>query len=573
MTKKTMRRSAVMLAVTAVLGGQAMAFEIDTANDDVQVRWDNTVRYNAAQRVGQRNPNIASTPNFDEGTYLFDKGDIVSNRVDVLSELDFVYQKKMGFRISAAVWYDGAYGDTGKSNPAIKNPSYVNNQFSPMIKRYYQGPSGEFLDAFVFSNFDVAETPVKLKLGRHTVAWGESLFLGGALHSVAYSQMPIDLQKGFATPGAEAKELFRPLNQFSGQAQVTDTLSVSGQYFLDWEPYRYPEGGTYLGPVDFAFNGPDRAVVVGHPVLGLIGASRGNAIEPKKTGEYGLSARWSPEALDATLGFYYRRYADKLPQTLITKARLAAGFPLVNGTEYNLIYADKIDLYGMSLAKNIGGVSVGAELSTRKNTPLISKTLGFAVGPVAQGDTPGPRGDTYHALVNVLGTIPKTPLFDSAVWAAEWTWSSLDKVNSGQNNFFAVGSPGCSTLTNAPLGAYAGCATKSYQGVSMAFTPTWYQVMPGVDLSMPLSYARGISGNAPVIFGGNEGLGNFSVGLSADVSQKYRIELKYSGYFGDYTTGTVTGCPAGASCVAAQNGFTSLLQDRDFISLTFKTSF
>jgi hypothetical protein len=552
MTKKTMRRSAVMLAVTAALGGQAMAFEIDTANDDVQVRWDNTVRYNVAQRVGTRDPNIGNAPNFDQGTYLFNKGDIVSNRVDLLSELDFVYQKKMGFRISAAAWYDGAYGDQGKSNPAIANPSYVNNEFSPMIKRYYQGPSGEFLDAFVFSNFDVAETPVKLKLGRHTVAWGESLFLGGAMHSVAYSQMPIDLQKGFATPGSEAKELFRPLNQFSGQAQVTDTLSVSGQYFLDWESYRYPEGGTFLGPVDFAFNGPDRATA---------GILRGKPAEPKKDGEYGLSARWSPAALDATLGFYYRRYADKLPQLLRTK-----------GAEYNLIYADKIDLFGVSLAKNIGGVSVGAELSQRKNTPLNAKTLGLAATPFAQGDTPGPRGDTYHALVNVLGTVPKTALFDAATWAAEWTWSRWDKVTSGQSNFFAVGSPGCSTLGGAPLGEYAGCATKSYQGVSMAFTPTWYQVMPGVDLSMPLTYAVGIRGNAATVFGGNEGLGNYSLGLSADVNQKYRVELKYSGYVGQYTTGTA-GCAAGTRCVTAQNGFTSLLQDRDFISLTFKTSF
>ena len=156
--------------------------------------------------------------------------------------------------------------------------------------------------------------PVQAKLGRHTVYWGESLFLGGNLHGIAYAQNPLDLQKGFATPGTEAKELFRPLNQLSVQAQVTDTLSVAAQHMLEWEAARYPEGGTYLGPVDFVFNGPDRQFL--SPGLGF--ASRGAASEPKQRGEWGLSARWSPEWLDGTVGFYYRNFADKLPQVLLT---------------------------------------------------------------------------------------------------------------------------------------------------------------------------------------------------------------------------------------------------------------
>ena len=57
------------------------------------------------------------------------------------------------------------------------------------------------------------------------------------------------------------------------------------------------------------------------------------------------------------MGFYYRNFADKLPQTLLTQVGPGA-------SRYNLIYADNIDLFGVSLAKNIAGVSVGAELST-----------------------------------------------------------------------------------------------------------------------------------------------------------------------------------------------------------------
>jgi hypothetical protein len=414
------------------------------------------------------------------------------------------------------------------------------------VQRYYEGPSGEILDAFVFTGFDVANVPVNAKLGRHTIYWGESLFLNGNLNGIAYAQNPLDLQKGFATPGTEAKELFRPLNQLSGTAQVTDTLSVSAQYMLEWDSFRYPEGGTYLGPVDFAFNGPDRQFISN--ALGF--AMRGDPSEPKNNGEWGVAARWSPEWLDGTMGFYYRNFADKLPQTFITRA--APGL-----TRYNLIYADNIDLFGVSLAKSIAGVSVGAEFSYRHNTPLNSQILGISPGLPTEGETKGPRGNTYHWLLNGLGIVPKTGLFDTATWATELTGAYWSSVTSGANLFNAVGYAPC-----AGRGKMDGCTTKSYVGLALAFTPTWYQVFPSVDLSAPLTYSRGLSGNAPTIFGGNERNGTYTLGLAADIQQKYRFDLKYVDYFGQYKDNGVS--------VTTQNGFTTLLKDRGFLSLTFK---
>lgn len=90
--------AAAMLA----MGGNAVAFEIDTANEDVSARWGDTVRYNVAKRVEGRDIKIGNYAIADEGTYSFDNGDTVANRVDVLSELDFVYKKIMGFRGSYA---------------------------------------------------------------------------------------------------------------------------------------------------------------------------------------------------------------------------------------------------------------------------------------------------------------------------------------------------------------------------------------------------------------------------------------------------------------------------------------
>ena len=160
----------------------------------------------------------------------------------------------------------------------------------------------------------------------------------------------------------------------------------------------------------------------------------------------------------------------------------------------------------------------------------------------------------------------KTALFDSASWAAEVQWSRWTKVRSGENLFNALGFAPCNATATAPAkDKWDGCATKSYTGVGFSFTPTWFQVLPGVDLSAPLSYAVGVDGNAALTFGGNQGLGNYTVGLSADVQQKYRFDLKYVDYLGRYKSN--------ATQVTSTNGLTTYLKDRGFLSLTFKTTF
>ena len=82
-----------------------------------------------------------------------------------------------------------------------------------------------------------------------------------------------------------------------------------------------------------------------------------------------------------------------------------------------------------------------------------------------------------------------------------------------------------------------------------------------------MAFDAGLSGNAATIFGGNEDTGTYTVGLGADIHQKHRIDLKYIDWFGRYRTN------AAGNAVATQNGFTTLLEDRGFVSLTLKTTF
>ena len=164
-------------------------------------------------------------------------------------------------------------------------------------------------------------------------------------------------------------------------------MSVAAQYFLEWEAFRYPEGGTYLGPVDFAFNGPDRQFLSAGAGLRHARQRRPSPAQTRRVGP--------GDALEPGVA---RRHARLLLPQLRRQA--AADLPHAgrrrNRSRYNLIYADDIDLFGVSLAKNIGGVSVGAELSLPPQHAAQLRRCSATSPPALppQGDTKGPRGDT-----------------------------------------------------------------------------------------------------------------------------------------------------------------------------------
>ncbi len=236
--------AAVSIVALAAGMGPAQAFEFETGNPDLAIRWDNTVRYNIGVRAEGVNSGFAASPTYDETERKFKRGDIMSNRIDVLSEFDATYLGKHGVRVSGAGWYDQAYHSaTADTNPSLAGTgSYVDNNYTGTTKRFHRGPSGEILDAFAFTGFELGETSVRAKAGRHTVYWGESLY--SAFHSIAYSQSPLDGLKSASSPGITAKESFLPLNQISMQIQPTPELAFDAQYYLQWEPNRLPQGGT-----------------------------------------------------------------------------------------------------------------------------------------------------------------------------------------------------------------------------------------------------------------------------------------------------------------------------------------
>ncbi len=541
----------IAFATAGALGasGGAQAMDIPVDNREFSIRWDNTVRYNAGWRAASRDDGLANNPANDSANYLFDHGDMVTNRLDLYSEFDVTYQRRMGARVSASAWYDERYDRSVASHPELDDQlTYSDGEFSSYTKRFFEGPSAEMLDAFVWGNFVLGSTDLSVRLGRHAALWGEALLPTASGNSVAFGQAPSDGLKSTTSPGASAKETVLPLNQATATWQLNPRISISALYTFEWRETRLPEGGTFLGLNDGILQGPDLLapnIPWGEPQEG-------------DSGDWGVSLQWrSTLPGEPGLGFYYRRFDDKNPSWAAQ---------LVNMPDDTLqartVYAEDVEVMGVSLATNIGGSAVSTELSYRKDTPLQSQSPVFT----PTSNLEGARGDTWHFLVNSSTIFNQTRFYDTAVLTAELTYQRLDRVTQNSSHFRSA------ETQPAACGEHTvvrGCATRDATHLALIFNPSWQQVLPSVDLSLPMVFQRGLDGNAPT--GGiNEGGQVYRVALKADYQRRHGFEVAYINYSGKSKD---LGQSSAAGSYRTTNGALAAYEDRDLITFTYTSTF
>jgi len=444
--------------------GSAAAVDIDTGIPNLKLRWDNTLRYNLGARAERPDQRILNNPSYDESDGKFGRGDVVTNRLDLLSEIDLNYRSLAGARVSAAAWYDRAYEDRSVRSlvPGFQT-SYTDDRYSSRVARYVNGPSGEILDAFVWANLKLGAVPLNVKLGRQTNYFGEGLLI--AAHAVSYSQSPLDGVKAVNSPGIETKEVFLPESQVFVKAQVSQDLALAGQYFFDWHESRLPYGGTYFGPADPFFEGPDRLPVGPGGSLAHV-----PSVKPGKHGNWGLSAKLNVEAIESSLGAYYRRFDDYNPWfgPNLTNFVAIPGIGVVP-TAYRLVYPTRVELAGLSAARVIGPVSVAGDLSVRRGGALNTD----AVSPV---DQQGPRGNTLHVVANGVYLLPASRFWDTGTFITEIAYSRLLKVTSHRELYKGVGEASCLSPAGRPGGKSDGCSSKNYAALAMLFSPQYLQM-------------------------------------------------------------------------------------------------
>ncbi|HEU0196645.1 MAG TPA: DUF1302 family protein [Nevskiaceae bacterium] len=549
------------LSLAAV--GSAQAFFIPMSNSKMTMSLNTTVLYNLGIRAESQDPRIANSPaGYAESDRQFGQGEIYTSRLDITPEFMFKYQPSLtqqyGVLVSGHGWYDPAYSETHVPlAPGQTHTAYKNDHFNAYTNKFYQGPGGEFLDAFFFANRDFGSVPVAFKIGRLSKQWGPGLILGA--QSISVNQQPTNVMTGIGSPGAKISQLFMPVGQVDVSASPTSWLSLSAQYFLEYEPSRQSEGGTYFGGPDFLFLGPDNANNIG------LGSNLGYRTPSEaRRPEFGIMAHLTPQALNTDFGFYFRRFNSK------------AGWFNVVYPNYETVFPTGTTLYGFSIDRNLGNSDFGLQVSYLHKAPLL---LSGSLTPSGAG----PRGNVLNVDTNFTWITPSeyapswlggTKLWDTATILLDAGWQHLVDVTDNASLYNGLGTANCkNAATGGPGGHSDGCGTNNSLQLAADFTPNWIQALPNIDLYLPLTVNYTVYGNGVTLAaqgnGVNEGAISYSAGLQATYRQKYNFTVAWQDNFGRMRTKDVPGL--GLVGVGGNGGW--FLQDRGRVVLTFQASF
>jgi hypothetical protein len=559
MTKRftPFRLSTLALTCGLACALPAHAFELESSDPDTRIRLDFTPKYSLAWRLKDPSAVLTSpaargdggVTNENDGDLNFKKG-LVSNRADLLTEFDYS-RSNWGLRVSHSAWYDSQYlranandGTAGVSNFAGQ-PA---NQFVPATRDQH-GRGDEFLDAFVWGKGSIGSMPASIRVGKHALQYGESVFFGQ--NGIANAQGPVDIAKIVSVPNWQFKEVLLPVEQISGTLQVAEGVTLGGYYQLKWRPSKIPGVGSYFSNQDYIGGG---RVYLGGPVLPT-DTSRDQ--KPGDSGQLGAQLRWAPAGSNYEFGLYAARYNDKTPAVPV--------FDLINGNVHN-VYAKGIKTVGASVTSSIGQLNWALEGSLRSNAPLASDPAVLGGAPFmppanCDGSAANPcyaTGRTAHINLSGIYVLNKSTLWDGGALVAELAWNRLLSVTKNPS---AVGFGGLDPNTTRDAAAFR-----------MIFEPQYFQVLPGLDLSIPLGLGYNFGGRSAAVInfaGGASKAGDVSIGIKGKYQNVWNFALNYTAFFGKENTLTVTD----PSTPTRMLSFGQTLKDRNYVSFTASRTF
>lgn len=513
-----------VLALAAMAATHAGAFQFDTGNPDLAVRWDNTIKGSAKYRTSAADPALknsfrllvpgvpaSSFPqalNFNAGDQNFQDTGFVSERIDVLSELDVVWRRNFGVRLSAAAWYDRElHRKTDADNdPMIGQTPY--NEFPDRTSKI-GGRYAEVLDAFVFGGWRF-DNGMKLtaRLGQHALQYGESLFFGD--NGIARAQGPIDIDKLLASPNAQFKEFIRPVPQISAQLQLSPNLSIGGYYQFRWEEDRLPPAGSYFSTANIPW-GSGQPEFANIPGVGNFALGPGNDITPKDSGQFGVQLKWRLEETD--LGFYFARYHDKGGQLFgwLDSAAPLSPFGTQPGSWF-YEFPESVKTVGISATRSIGDFNVAVEASLRDDMPLRSQNVLFGFFP-GQPRPQVAKGRTAHLNLSTLATFGPNFIARESTLLAEIAWNRVLSKDDPDNELDKG-------------------RTRDATAIQMIYAPTYRQVLPGLDISVPLGVRYTIDGHSAVTVWDAEGSGSANIGIEGNYLNTWQFGATYTHYIG-----------------------------------------
>jgi Protein of unknown function (DUF1302) len=523
--------------VLLAMSPHANAAAFDTGTD-LDVNWNNTIRLSAAYQFGKTTLGYSGycpvaahqVPNepHEHEECGYDTG-FLSGRVDWTSELDLEY-RGYGLLVSSAAWYDEANRSGG----------YDHSDSSEL-----GGRDIELFDAFVHGATAIdSDQTLSFRIGRQDLIWGESRFF--TQDAIAGGQAPVDTYRGQATSGYQSKNAVLPVGQASFRWQGLGEVSIEGYYQFEWRRSRIDPRDAYSGTTDILGTQGNNLISVARPIFYVDSYVRLPDRQPAGTGQFGLAAKWQHDDFD--FGLYGLRFDAKSPQIYIYGRNPGSNDFTQGG--YRLEYPEDIELYGVSVSGPLGDANFGAELSARRNMPLVNGSVFIPSAFVATADNDRhphyPLGDTLHAQFSWNDVLsPSSLLPDGAVWTGEIAADHLIQTTANADQL----TPG---------------RTRTAAAFRTVFEPQFLQVLPRIDLSVPIGVGYNFLGLSEVDPAMNRGTGDMTVGLTVTLDQVWKGSLSLTHYFGKSKY-----APAPFGSNTSQRA----LADWDFIAVTVERSF
>ncbi|MFN2361886.1 MAG: DUF1302 domain-containing protein [Marinobacter sp.] len=617
MTRKTHQwqqwtKLPLAVAVAAGISGQAAAYSFYVG--DVEASFDTTLSYGATWRTQERDRRLiaqgnlgpefanttvgASTNNYDDGNLNFEKGDVVSHVAKGNSDLFLNYNvmgnylDRVGAFVRGRYWYDFELKDGDRAVDDVGQQRELNSQAKD------NASGAEFLDAYVFSDWYLGETPVSLRYGKQVVSWGESTFIQGGINTIN----PIDVP-AFRAPGSELKDALLPVEMFYMSAGVTENVTVEAFVQADWEPVRIDDCGTFFSTNDFTADGCGPVLLAGQlpdsqALAGGFVSPRNADKEADSRDQFGVAMRWYvPELNDSELGFYYIKYNSRLPYVsgTVRDDREGERFPA-----YFIEYPENINLYGVSINTTTrGGWSLGAEYSFRDNLPIQWNAFELIYGGIQQvnpetgepasllqvqreaeaggADLRGAEVEGYDRFNVSQAQMTLIKFFDQVMGASRMSLIAevgatyvhdlpdTDEARYGRSGTFGIGdlpggacdgsgSTGTALNINGSYCTNDGFVTSFSWGYRTRLVWDYPSAIAGINLSPQLSWSHDVQGYGPQP-GGAFSEGNKAIGLSLQGVYQNRItgNIGYTNFFGGKPYNELT--------------------DRDFVSASVSYSF
>jgi hypothetical protein len=471
-----------LLCVMAFCATPAIAVEFGDPAGDFSGSWDTTMSYGSVWRTQGQSSSIICTSNggnsrscnYDDGTLNYDTGQ-VSNVLKVLTEVQMNY-KNFGFFGRVSGFYDTKADDTQRTDLSSGTKDKVEKRF-------------DWLDSFVYANFDVGQMPATVRVGKQVVSWGEGTFFPSGLGSL--NTFDITKLRGAAV---NLKEGLLPVHQVYANISPTDNLTVEAFYQYRWSDTEPDPVGSWFSTNDFAVDGTGRPdpLMLGFgaysdqgtdwtPLGGFFDPSfqhvpRTGVGTPDDDGQYGLAIRnFFPDLLGGTeFGLYYANYHSRLPvlsgitgtQTGLGNAAGAAtgagatAAALASGLSFDAAVAQGT-IAGVGAAAGLGGDISAEEINSWAtvggNTFLGGGDVGALAGALVT-DQFGKTAQFYASFpedIEIYGATFSTDIFGIA-WQGEYTYKKdtplqLDDV---ELLFAALSPTGALSPAAAGLGAF-----------------------------------------------------------------------------------------------------------------------